>query len=293
MEKQRLGSLDGRARTGGIARKSAGPDHGGRGPGRRAEGAKAGPAGAAGRARRGHSRSCATSAAAASNWKARCGDFGIDVAGLVCADFGASTGGFTDCLLQAGAARVHAIDVGTGQLDWKLRNDPRVVVHEGVNARYLELADLGEPVDLAVCDVSFISATLILPAMVRVLKPETGRMVVLVKPQFEVGKGQVGKGGIVRDPALHEAVVRARCELAVEELGFTTEIMESPITGRGREQGVSALWPPLRLSAYSPSRIRRAATKLVPELLRWLDAARHRGALRQRDRALCGDAGRA
>ena len=89
---------------------------------------------------------------------------------LVAADFGSSTGGFTDCLLQHGAARVHAIDVGTGQLDWRLRNDPRVVVHEGVNARYIELADLGEPVDLAVCDVSFISATLILPAMVRVLK---------------------------------------------------------------------------------------------------------------------------
>ncbi len=92
--------------------------------------------------------------------------------GLVAADFGSSTGGFTDCLLQAGAARVHAIDVGTGQLDWRLRNDPRVVVHEGVNARYLELTDLGEPVDLAVCDVSFISATLILPAMVKVLKAQ-------------------------------------------------------------------------------------------------------------------------
>ena len=101
--------------------------------------------------------------------------FGIDVTGAVCADFGSSTGGFTDCLLQRGAARVHAIDVGTAQLDWKLRNDPRVVVREGVNARYLEPADLGEPVDLAVCDVSFISATLILPAMAAVLKPDAGR----------------------------------------------------------------------------------------------------------------------
>ena len=100
--------------------------------------------------------------------------FGIDVTGLVVADFGSSTGGFTDCLLQAGAARVHAIDVGTGQLDWRLRNDPRVIVHEGVNARYIELTDLGEPVDLAVCDVSFISATLILPAMMRVLKNTPG-----------------------------------------------------------------------------------------------------------------------
>jgi 23S rRNA (cytidine1920-2'-O)/16S rRNA (cytidine1409-2'-O)-methyltransferase len=156
--------------------------------------------------------------------------FGIDVTGMVCADFGSSTGGFTDCLLQACAARVHAIDVGTGQLDWKLRNDPRVVVHEGVNARHLGLADIGEPVDIAVCDVSFISATLILPAMVRVLKPAEGIVVVLVKPQFEVGKGQVGKGGIVRDPGQHEAV----CEkmlAAVAEVGFNTEIMESPITG--------------------------------------------------------------
>jgi 23S rRNA (cytidine1920-2'-O)/16S rRNA (cytidine1409-2'-O)-methyltransferase len=156
--------------------------------------------------------------------------FGIDAAGLIAADFGSSTGGFTDCLLQAGAARVHAIDVGTGQLDWRLRNDPRVVVHEGVNARYIELNDLGEPVDLAVCDVSFISATLILPAIVKVLKTPTGALIVLVKPQFEVGKGQVGRGGIVRDPALHQAAC-AKVQAAAEELGFKTQIMESPITG--------------------------------------------------------------
>jgi 23S rRNA (cytidine1920-2'-O)/16S rRNA (cytidine1409-2'-O)-methyltransferase len=159
-------------------------------------------------------------------------DFGIDVNGFVIADFGSSTGGFTDCLLQAGAGRVHAIDVGTGQLDWRLRNDPRVAVHEGVNARYLTADELaGEAVDLAVCDVSFISATLILPAMVKVLKAAPdGRMVVLVKPQFEVGRSQVGKGGIVRDPALHEAAC-ARVRVCAEELGFTTEIMDSPITG--------------------------------------------------------------
>lgn len=156
--------------------------------------------------------------------------FAIDAKGLVCADFGSSTGGFTDCLLQAGAARVHAIDVGTGQLDWKLRNDPRVVLREGVNARYVDLSDLGEGVDLAVCDVSFISATLMVPAMVRVLKPVTGRMVILVKPQFEVGKGQVGKGGIVRDPAQH-AEVCAKLRACVEEAGFLTDMMESPITG--------------------------------------------------------------
>lgn len=156
--------------------------------------------------------------------------FGIDVTGLVAADFGSSTGGFTDCLMQAGAARVHAIDVGTNQLDWRLRNDPRVVVHEGVNARYIELTDLGEPVDLAVCDVSFISATLILPAMVKVLKSATGALIVLVKPQFEAGKGQVGKGGIVRDAALHQAAC-SKVQAAAEELGFETQIMESPITG--------------------------------------------------------------
>lgn len=157
--------------------------------------------------------------------------FGINANGFVFADFGSSTGGFTDCLLQAGAARIHAIDVGTGQLDWKLRNDPRVIVHEGVNARFLEIADLGEPVDFAVCDVSFISATLILPAMVRVLKagPGTG-IVILVKPQFEVGKGEVGKGGIVRNPALHEFAC-AKVQAAVEALGFQTQLMDSPITG--------------------------------------------------------------
>jgi 23S rRNA (cytidine1920-2'-O)/16S rRNA (cytidine1409-2'-O)-methyltransferase len=156
--------------------------------------------------------------------------FAIDVTGLTCADFGASTGGFTDCLLQHGAARVHAIDVGSGQLDWKLRKDQRVVVREGVNARYVELADLGEPVDLAVCDVSFISVALIIPAMVRVLKPETGRMVILVKPQFEVGKGQVGKGGIVRDPVLQTEVC-GKIRIRVEGLGFDVDMMESPITG--------------------------------------------------------------
>jgi 23S rRNA (cytidine1920-2'-O)/16S rRNA (cytidine1409-2'-O)-methyltransferase len=156
--------------------------------------------------------------------------FGIDVAGLVCADIGTSTGGFTDCLLQHGVARVHAVDTGSGQIDWRLRSDPRVVLHEAFNARGLERSDLGEPVDLAVCDVSFISATLIIPALVRVLKPETGRMVVLIKPQFEVGRDQVGEGGIVRDPALHAASC-AKVRACVEESNFTTQIMESPITG--------------------------------------------------------------
>jgi len=155
--------------------------------------------------------------------------FHIDVAGRVCLDVGASTGGFTDCLVQRGAARVHSIDVGKGQLDWKLRNDPRVVVREGINARYLTRDDIGESVSLAVCDVSFISVTLILDAMTAALDA-AGEMVILVKPQFEVGRGQVGKGGIVRDPALHLAACQKVLE-AVRALGFETDIMESPILG--------------------------------------------------------------
>lgn len=155
--------------------------------------------------------------------------FGIRVAGRVCLDVGASTGGFTDCLLQRGAARVHAVDVGSGQLDWKIRSDARVVVDEKLNARYLRPEDLGEAVSLAVCDVSFISATMILPAIAAVLQPG-GEMVILVKPQFEVGKGQVGKGGIVREPELQQAACR-RVEQAVRQLGFETAIMESPILG--------------------------------------------------------------
>jgi 23S rRNA (cytidine1920-2'-O)/16S rRNA (cytidine1409-2'-O)-methyltransferase len=156
--------------------------------------------------------------------------FAIDVTNTVCADIGTSTGGFTDCLLQHGASRVHAIDTGTGQIDWRLRNDPRVVLHEGFNARHLQTADLGEPVDLAVCDVSFISATAIIPAILRILQPQTGRMVVLVKPQFEVAREDVGEGGIVRDPALHEAAC-ASVRACVEESNIATDIMDSPITG--------------------------------------------------------------
>src|SRR3984957_8066390 len=120
----------------------------------------------------------------------------LDVTGLVCIDVGASTGGFTDCLLQRGAAKVWAVDVGHGQIDWKLRSDPRVVVQEGVNARYLTAADFPEKFHLAVCDASFISLTLLIPALAPLLAPH-GKMVLLVKPQFEVERGQVGKGGIV------------------------------------------------------------------------------------------------
>ena len=155
--------------------------------------------------------------------------FQISAQDLVCLDVGSSTGGFTDCLLQRGAARVWAVDVGRGQLDWKLRNDPRVVVREGVNARYLRPEDFPQPFDLAACDASFISATLLLPSMSALLK-EHGEMVVLVKPQFEVGREQVGRGGIVRDPKLH-AQACERVRAAVEALGFQAEVMDSPILG--------------------------------------------------------------
>ena len=153
----------------------------------------------------------------------------IDVGGRVCLDVGASTGGFTDCLLQRGAAQVWSIDAGHGQLDWKLRNDPRVVVREGVNARNLPAEDFPMKFDLAVCDASFISATLLIPAIVPLLAPR-GDLVILVKPQFEVGKDQVGKGGIVRDPQLHLAACD-RVRAAVKAQGFHGRIIASPILG--------------------------------------------------------------
>jgi 23S rRNA (cytidine1920-2'-O)/16S rRNA (cytidine1409-2'-O)-methyltransferase len=155
--------------------------------------------------------------------------FNIQVPGRICLDIGCSTGGFTDCLLQRGAARVHAVDVGAGQLDWKLRTDTRVVLHERVNARYLRYEDIGEPIDLAVCDVSFISVTLILPALGPLLQP-SAEMVILIKPQFEVGRDQVGKGGIVRDPELHRSSCE-RIEAAVRLMSYKTDIMDSPILG--------------------------------------------------------------
>jgi 23S rRNA (cytidine1920-2'-O)/16S rRNA (cytidine1409-2'-O)-methyltransferase len=155
--------------------------------------------------------------------------FAIDPGGKVCLDIGASTGGFTDCLLQRGAARVHAVDTGAGQIAWKLRTDPRVVLHENVNARYLEAGDIGEPASIAACDVSFISLTLILPTVAPLVTAD-GELVLLVKPQFEVGRGQVGKGGIVRDPELHRAACR-RVEDTVSKMGYRSSIMESPILG--------------------------------------------------------------
>lgn len=155
--------------------------------------------------------------------------FRLSAEAKVCLDIGTSTGGFTDCLLQHGAVRVHCVDTGMGQIDWKLRNDPRVVLHERMNARYLTPDQIGEAVDLIVCDVSFISVTLLLPALVPILKPE-GDWIVLVKPQFEVGREGVGKGGIVRDPVLHEFACQ-RVESALHQHGFKTSRIDSPILG--------------------------------------------------------------
>ena len=154
--------------------------------------------------------------------------FHIDVTGETCLDVGSSTGGFTDCLLQRGAVRVYAIDVGTGQLDWKLRNDPRVIVQEQVNARYLSKTHVPEPVQLIVCDVSFISVTMILPVLPDLLAD--GEMIILVKPQFELERHQIGKGGIVREPELHQLACD-RVERSMQSLGFSTAILPSPILG--------------------------------------------------------------
>jgi 23S rRNA (cytidine1920-2'-O)/16S rRNA (cytidine1409-2'-O)-methyltransferase len=154
--------------------------------------------------------------------------FELNVSGLVVADVGASSGGFTDCLLQQGTRRVYAIDVGYGQLDWRLRNDERVVVMERTNARYLE--SLPESVDLVTVDVSFISLGLILPAVVRWLWQD-GQVVALIKPQFEAGRREVGKGGVVRDPTVHRAVLERVLEKA-EKIGLGLHgLMVSPLHG--------------------------------------------------------------
>jgi len=154
--------------------------------------------------------------------------FGLGVAGRVCVDLGASTGGFTDVLLQRGAARVHAVDVGYGQLHSRLRADPRVVVHERVNARELKLPEL---CGAAVADLSFISLKLVLPALIAALEPRDAWACVLVNPQFEAGRAEVGKGGVVRDPAVHARVVREISE-EMRRLGLDVrEAVESPVKG--------------------------------------------------------------
>lgn len=168
-------------------------------------------------------------------------EFHIRVNGYNCLDVGSSTGGFTDCLLQHGAERVTAIDVGTNQLVWSLRSDPRVDVRENTNAREMKPEDFAEKFDLAVMDVSFISATKILPAIVPLLTPD-GKIIVLIKPQFEVGRGEVGKGGIVKDPEKHDRVVREINDFAVS-LGLrATGTIESPILGAEGNKEFLALY---------------------------------------------------
>lgn len=158
-------------------------------------------------------------------------EFGIDPTGWVCADLGASTGGFTDCLLQHGAAKVFAIDVGTNQLVWKLRSDERVVSKERFNARNLTVDDIGERVKLVVMDLSFISLTKVLPAAFSILE-EGGSVISLIKPQFELSREEVGKGGIVREPELHQKAVDKIKEFITEELGREwIDLITSPITG--------------------------------------------------------------
>ena len=157
-------------------------------------------------------------------------EFHIQANEMTCLDVGSSTGGFTDCLLQRGARKVVAVDVGNNQFDWRLRNDPRVDLREGVNARYLKPEDFDQRFDLATIDVAFISATKILPAVVPLLTSQ-GRIITLIKPQFEVGKGEVGKGGIVKDPAKHKRVIE-EVNSAAERLGLRViGVIESPIHG--------------------------------------------------------------
>jgi len=157
----------------------------------------------------------------------------INVSGMTCLDVGTSTGGFTDCLLQHGASRVIAVDTGYGQIDFRLRQDPRVRLLEKTNARYLTMGQVGEAVHFVAVDVSFISATLVLPAVVEAAfsSSRLGQLVVLIKPQFEVGRQQVGKGGIVRNPDAQVAAVE-KVRQAATQLGFTrTDVIESPILG--------------------------------------------------------------
>lgn len=165
----------------------------------------------------------------------------LDVNGLLCLDVGASTGGFTDCLLQHGASRVYAVDVGYGQLDWKLRQDPRVVVIERTNIRYATEKLLQEPFDLISIDVSFISLKIVIPAVKKFLK-NAGKILALIKPQFEVGKNQVGKGGVVKNPELHQSVIE---ELSAffNDTGFTIgPVILSPILGpKGNKEFIICL----------------------------------------------------
>ncbi|OGW03760.1 MAG: RNA methyltransferase [Nitrospinae bacterium RIFCSPLOWO2_01_FULL_39_10] len=158
-------------------------------------------------------------------------EFNINVKDKVAIDVGASTGGFTDCLIQYGAKKVYAVDVGYGQLAWKLRNDPRVVIIERKNVRYIKPSDIGEPVDIATIDVSFISLKLVLPVVKNLLK-ENGEIIALIKPQFEVGKGEVGKGGIVKDEEKHKKVISEIKSFAIDSGFKVLNVTESPIAGQ-------------------------------------------------------------
>ena len=181
--------------------------------------------------------------------------FGIDPTGWTCMDVGASTGGFTDCLLQHGAVKVHALDVGTNQLVWKLRSDPRVVCREQFNARYLTPDDIGEPIDLAVMDLSFISLTKVLPAVFPVIRP-SGLVVCLIKPQFELLREDISKGGIVRDSSLHQRAIEKIRSFAAESPGVTwTGCIPSPITGTDGNQEFLAclrIGPEIQLAEAEP-----------------------------------------
>ena len=156
--------------------------------------------------------------------------FGFDVAGAVALDIGSSTGGFTDVLLSRGAAKVYAIDVGTNQLAWKLRQDPRVIVHEQTNARYLTDETVPEPVDVVVCDASFVALAKVLGPALGLARPGA-RLVALVKPQFEAGREEVGKGGVVRDPEVHRRVCEAAADWVASQDWRVLGVVESPITG--------------------------------------------------------------
>jgi len=168
--------------------------------------------------------------------------FGFDLEGAVCLDIGSSTGGFTDFMLQHGASKVYAVDCGTNQLHYKLRQDPRVVVMENTNARYLTAEDIPEKADFCSIDTSFISLTNILPPLKQLMKPG-GHIVSLIKPQFEAGKDQVGKGGVVRDPTIHKEVIEKIKTFGTEELGFQwLELCTSPITGPAGNIEFLAYW---------------------------------------------------
>ena len=154
----------------------------------------------------------------------------VDITGAVCMDVGASTGGFTDCLLQHGAGRVFAVDVGYGQLAWKLMQDSRVIVIDRTNIRYMPAERLGEPVDLITIDVSFISLKIVVPAVIKFMKKDA-RILALIKPQFEVGKGNVGKGGVVRDPVLHDQVIKSLSDFFINTGLLPEFVIPSPILG--------------------------------------------------------------